>query len=94
MTPDEQADNLPETDLDLDSLSPDQARRFQLWRAMSDLSKAQADGRLSPEQARLLEALADSLQQLATQLNQLAALGQQYVQALNASTDSAGRSVD
>jgi hypothetical protein len=66
-----------------DELTPATVRRLQLWRAMTDLSKAQADGRLSVEQARLLEALADNLQQLATQLTQLAELGRQYAQALD-----------
>jgi hypothetical protein len=68
----------------LDALTPAQARRFQLWRAMAELAKAQEDGRLSPEQARLLGALADNLQQLATQLHELAALGQQCAQMLDA----------
>ena len=71
-----------------DELNPATLRRFQLWRAMSDLSKAQADGRLSAEQARVLEGLADNLQQLATHLAQLADLGRQYAQALEPMLDA------
>jgi hypothetical protein len=82
MTLDDQSPELPLEHLD--ALSPAQVRRFQLWRAMADLSKAQADGRLSPEQVKLLAGLADTLQQLATQLGQLAELGQQYAQLLGA----------
>lgn len=82
MTPDERAFDLPDTPPDV--LSPDQERRFRLWRAMADLPRAQADGRLSPEQAGLLEALAANLQDLAARLSQLAALGQQYAQVLEA----------
>ena len=67
-----------------DELTPATVRRFELWRAMTDLSKAQADGRLSPEQARLLESLADNLQQLAQQLGELARLGQQHARLLDA----------
>lgn len=80
MTPDEQAFDLPDTPPD--ELSPGQERRFRLWRAMAELSQAQAEGRLSPEQIRLLEALAANLQDLSTRLSQLAALGQQYAQSL------------
>jgi hypothetical protein len=87
MTPDERAFDLPDTPPD--ELSPGQARRFRLWRAMADLSHAQADGRLSPEQARLLEVLAASLQALSTRLSQLAVLGQQYAQAMEAGRDTA-----
>ena len=82
MTPDDRSLALPLQQLD--GLTPSQVRRFQLWRAMADLAKAQEDGRLSPEQTRLLGALADNLQQLATQLTQLAALGQQCAQLLEA----------
>ena len=80
MAPDERQHELPLQQLD--GLTPSQVRRFQLWRAMADLAKAQEDGRLSPEQTRLLGALADNLQQLATQLKQLAALGQECAQLL------------
>ena len=66
-----------------DELTPATMRRFQLWRAMTDLSQAQADGRLAPEQAELLGSLADNLQQLAAHLAQLADLGRQYAQALD-----------
>ena len=65
-----------------DELTPAQARRFQLWRAMTDLAQAQEDGRLTPEQVRLLEGLADSLQQLASQMTRLAELGEQYAALL------------
>ena len=65
-----------------DEMTPAQARRFQLWRAMTDLAKAQEDGRLTPEQVRLLEGLADSLQKLAGQLTLLANLSEQYVKLL------------
>jgi hypothetical protein len=65
-----------------DELTPAQARRFQLWRAMTDLAKAQEDGRLTPDQVRLLEGLADSLQQLASQMSRLAELGEQYAALL------------
>lgn len=70
-----------------DELTPATLRRFQLWRAMSDLSKAQADGRLSPEQAELLEGLADNLQKLAAHLTELADLGRQYAGALETVVD-------
>jgi hypothetical protein len=88
MTPDERTHRLPLQQLD--GLTPAQVRRFQLWRAMSDLAKAQEDGRLGPEQTRLLGALADNLQQLAAQLNQLAALGQQCAQLLESSRAATG----
>ncbi len=88
MTPDDRSLALPLQQLD--GLTPPQVRRFQLWRAMADLTKAQEDGRLSPEQTRLLGALADNLQQLATQLNQLAALGQQCAQLLESSHAATG----
>ena len=65
-----------------DELTPATMRRFQLWRAMTEFSQAQADGRLSSDQAQLLESLADNLQQLATHLSHLADLGRQYAQAL------------
>lgn len=90
MTPDDRSLALPHQQLD--GLTPAQVRRFQLWRAMADLAKAQEDGRLSPEQTRLLGALADNLQQLATQLNQLAALGQQCAQLLASSQTATGAS--
>ena len=67
-----------------DDLTPAQTRRFQLWRALTDLAKAQEDGRLTPEQVTLLEGLADNLHQLAGQLTQLAQLGEQYVNLLEA----------
>lgn len=70
-----------------DELTPATLRRFKLWRAMSDLAKAQADGRLSSEQAQLLESLADNLQELATHLTQLAELGRQYAEALEPLAD-------
>jgi hypothetical protein len=72
-----------------DGLTPAQLRRFQLWRAMSALALAQAGGRLTADQVRLLESLADSLQQLAGQLSQLAELGQQCVQLLDADRETA-----
>ena len=65
-----------------DRLSPDQQRRLELWRAMTMLTKARAAGTLSPEQARILEGLADNLQQLAVQMGELARLGRQYVEQL------------
>ena len=71
-----------------DGLTPAQRRRFQLWRAVSALAQAQADGKLTADQARLLESLADSLQQLAGQLSQLAELGQRCVQLLDAERDA------
>ena len=66
-----------------DEMTPAQARRFQLWRAMADLARARADGRLTPEQVWLLEGLADSLQKLAGQLTLLAHLSEQYVTLLD-----------
>jgi hypothetical protein len=81
MTPDDRSSERP---LDhLDAWSPAQVRRFQLWRAMADLSRAQADGRLSPEQIRLLGSLAENLQSLAKQLTRLAELGQQAAQLVD-----------
>jgi hypothetical protein len=85
MTPN---DRLP--GLDPDMLTPEQARRLSLWRALTDLSRAQADGRLTPEQTRLLESLAESLQQLAAQMTQLADLGKRYADALQAGQPVAG----
>jgi hypothetical protein len=67
-----------------DELTPAQARRFQLWRAMTDLAKAEEDGRLTVDQVRLLEGLADSLQQLANQMTHLAELGEQVANLLDA----------
>jgi hypothetical protein len=64
-------------------LTAEQVRRFQLWRAMTELAKAQADGQLTAEQTRLLESLADNLQQLAGQLRQIAELGQQCITLLD-----------
>ena len=86
MTPNDRA-------LDVDAEHPDgltsaQLRRFRLWRAMSALAQAQADGKLTADQVRLLESLADSLQQLAGQLSQLAELGQQCVQLLDADREA------
>jgi hypothetical protein len=97
MTPNDRAFDLP--DSHPDALSPGQARRLRLWRAMADLSRAQADGRLSPDQARLLEELAASLQALSARLSQLAVLGQQYAQLLEAgqgpaSTPAGSRATD
>lgn len=71
-----------------DQMTPDQLRRYRLWRAMTDLANAQADGRLTEEQTRLLESLAASLQKLASQLSQLAELGQQFAHVLDASRAS------
>ncbi|MCC7370773.1 MAG: hypothetical protein IT306_20295 [Chloroflexi bacterium] len=65
-----------------DELTPETMRRFQLWRAISDLAKAQEDGRLSADQARLLESLADTLQRLSAQLSAVADLGRQYLDVL------------
>ena len=73
-----------------DGLTPDQLRRFQLWRAMAGLARAQAGGKLTAEQVGLLESLADSLRQLAGQLSVLAELGQQCVQLLDAGHASPG----
>jgi hypothetical protein len=72
-----------------DELTPAQARRFQLWRAMTDLAKAQEDGRLTSDQVRLLEGLADSLQQLASQMTRLAELGEQYAALLESPSPAA-----
>ncbi len=88
MTLDERSRDLPLQHLD--ALTSAQVRRFQLWRAMADLAKAQKNGRLSPEQTRLLGTLADNLQQLADQLSQLAALGQQCSQLLESSRAMSG----
>lgn len=63
--------------------TPEQLRRLQLWRAMADLAKAQPDGRLTEEQARLFAALADNLQRLAAQLHQLSELGQACARRLD-----------
>jgi hypothetical protein len=67
-----------------DEPSPDQRRRFALWRAMASLSQAQATGALSAEQARLLASLADNLKQLAGQMTELAELGRRYTTMLEA----------
>jgi hypothetical protein len=85
MTPN---DRLPGLDPDL--LTPEQARRLTMWRALMDLSRAQADGKLTTEQTRLLESLAESLQRLAAQMTQLADLGKQYADLLEARTAPAG----
>ena len=76
-----------------DELTPAQARRFQLWRAMTDLAKAQEDGRLTSDQVRLLEGLADSLQQLASQMTRLAELGEQYATLLESPSPAASGSI-
>lgn len=81
MTPNDQL--LDVDDEHPDGLTPAQLRRFQLWRAISALAQAQADGKLTAEQVQLLESLAESLQQLAGQMSQLAELGQQCVQLLD-----------
>ena len=95
MTPD---DPSPEQPLDqLDALTPAQVHRFQLWRAMVELSRAQANGQLTQDQVQMLTSLADNLQQLATQLSQLADLGQQAVQLLDSGrvpSDSASDTTD
>ena len=54
------------------------------------LARAQAGGKLTAEQVRLLELLADSLRQLAGQLSLLAELGQQCVELLDAGHASPG----
>jgi len=61
---------------------------------MTMLSKARAAGSLSPEQARLLDGLADNLQLLATQMAELAALGRQYVQLLEAHRQAISATTD
>jgi len=66
-----------------DELTPAQTRRFQIWRALADLARAQEEGSLTADQVRLLEALANNLQQLANHLNQLADLGQSYAGLLD-----------
>jgi hypothetical protein len=85
MTPN---DRLPGLDPDL--LTPEQARRLTMWRALTDLSRAQADGRLTLEQTRLLESLAESLRRLASQMTQLAHLGRQFADLLEAEQSAAG----
>jgi hypothetical protein len=72
-----------------DEMTPAQSRRLQLWRAMTDLARAQDDGRLTREQVRLLEGLADSLQKLAGQLTLLANLSEQCVTLLDDAPNSA-----
>jgi hypothetical protein len=67
-----------------DEPSADQRRRFEVWRAMSGLSKAQANGALSADQARLIEGLADTLKRLTAQMTELAQLGHSYVELLEA----------
>ena len=57
---------------------------------MAGLAQARASGRLSAEQVRLLESLADSLQQLARQLSLLAELGEQCVRLLDDGRASPG----
>jgi len=74
-----------------DELTPAQTRRFQLWRALTDLAKAQEDGRLTVDQIRLIEGLADSLQQLANQMTHLADLSEQYAKLLDAPRPAADR---
>ena len=66
--------------MSLDALTPDQARRFQLWRAVTELSQAQADGHLSTEQVELLDGLAESLRTLADRLSELAGLSQELLE--------------
>ncbi len=51
---------------------------------MSSLSKAQANGALSADQARVIEGLADNLKRLAAQMTDLAQLGHRYVELLEA----------
>ena len=60
--------------MQLDDLTPEQVRRFQLWSAMTELSRAHAGSghHLTAEQVALLEALAGNLRTLAEQLAELA----------------------
>jgi hypothetical protein len=66
-----------------DEMSPAQARRFELWRALNDLARAHDEGRLTPEQVDLFRSLVDSLQQLADQLSLLAELGLAWARILD-----------
>lgn len=75
-------------------LSPDQARRFRLWCALTELIRAQEAGQLSPDQARLLRELADCLDRLATQLAALADLGQQLARLLDADAPAPDAAAD
>lgn len=70
-----------------DELSPEQRRRYELWRALAGLSKAQAAGGLSAEQALIVEQLADNLRRLAAQMAELSELGRRYVELLEAYQD-------
>ena len=92
MTPNDRARNVDSEHPD--GLSPELLRRFELWRALAALAQAQADGKLTAEQARLLESLADRLQQLAGQLSQLAELGQRCVNLLDAGRAAPGPAPD
>jgi hypothetical protein len=84
-------DRAPDVDPEhLDGLTPDQLRRFQVWRAMAGLARARAGGKLTAEQVQLLESLAESLQRLAGRLSILAELGQQCVELLDAGRASPG----
>ena len=56
----------------LDDLTPEQIRRFQLWRSLTELSNAHAAGHLTADRVTLLEALAGNLQTLAARLSKLA----------------------
>ena len=58
--------------MQLDDLTPEQARRLRLWIALTELERARSAGLLSAEQVTLLEALAESLRELAGQLTELA----------------------
>ena len=58
--------------MQLDDLTPDQARRFQLWRALTEIERARAAGHVTTEQVALLDDLADNLRTLAGQLGELA----------------------
>ena len=65
--------------MQLDDLTPEQARRFQLWSALTELSRARSDGYLTDEQVTLLETLAGNLQSLAGQLTELADRGREVL---------------
>ena len=60
------------TGMQLDDLTPDQARRFRLWSALTEIERAGAAGHVTTEQVALLDDLADNLRTLAGQLAELA----------------------
>jgi len=60
-------------------LTADQARRFRIWRSLTEMTRAQSAGALTDDQIELLRALVGSLQALSWQLSVLGDLHAELV---------------